>query len=271
MANGRNPGKRDTSRDPGGFVALPWSVLDSDAYKGLTVAAKALLLEVARQYLRDNNGRMLLSLSYLGKRGWHSAGIIQKAKQELIDAGLIFETVKGCRPNKASWYAATWLALDKLAGYDLDAERLFKRGAYRLIPAKPKRAAPSCKNPKKNERLIPPAGIERAVIVPPAGIEAASVVPSAGTIKADFDPLSIPPAGNHLEVPSTGARIEGAAVAPGPGSKGAKAGARPKRAALTCQHSGCSTLTLGRDFCRKHRAPEQPNIEKAHRPSAGIH
>ena len=46
MANGRNKLRRgDAGRDAGGFVALPWAVLDSPAYSGLSHPAKALLLE----------------------------------------------------------------------------------------------------------------------------------------------------------------------------------------------------------------------------------
>ena len=49
MANGRNKLRRvDTSRDAGGFVALPWSVLDCPAYAGLSHPARALLLEIAQ-------------------------------------------------------------------------------------------------------------------------------------------------------------------------------------------------------------------------------
>ena len=56
----------------------------------------------------DDNGRMLLSSRYLAPRGWRSPEVITRAKRELLEAQLIFETVKGSRPNKASWYAVTW-------------------------------------------------------------------------------------------------------------------------------------------------------------------
>lgn len=203
MANARNKGsKGDSGRDAGGFVALPWTVLDCPAYAALSYPAKSLLIEVARQFVRDNNGRMLLSTAYLKTRGWFSAGAIQKAKQELIQTGFIFETVKGQRPNKASWYAVTWRALDKLKGYDAGTEQLFQRGAYRFSPGREKRAPPKCKNPKKNAALSPPHGIDEALIVPPHGIGAFSVVPSRGTINPLLDALSIPKRGNHLERPS---------------------------------------------------------------------
>lgn len=205
MANGRNLGKkRDTGRDPGGFVALPWSVLDSAAYMGLSPTAKALLMEVARQYHRDDNGRMRLSRAYLATRGWFSAGAIQQAKAELIAAALIFETVKGCRPNKASWYAVTWRLLDRLPGYDMDTEKAFERGAYRKTPAKKKRPPPACRNPKKNAVLIPAHGTESAPIVPAHGTETDVTVPPHGTIRPIFDPLSVPAHGHPLDVAISG-------------------------------------------------------------------
>ena len=196
----RTTNKRDSGRDAGGFAALPWTVLDSAAYAGLSHPARALLLEFARQYVRDNNGRLLASVAYLSKRGWFSAGAIQKAKQELMAAGFIHETVMGHRPNKASWYAITWQTLDKIPGYDVGAAESFQRSAYRTAPAKPKRPALKCKRNKKV--LIPPHGIETSPIVPPHGIGDSLPIPPHGTIKATFAPLSIPPHGNHLEKPS---------------------------------------------------------------------
>jgi hypothetical protein len=205
MANGRNKTRNgDTGRDSGGFVALPWTVLDCPAYASLSHPARSLLMEVARQFVRDNNGKMLLSIAYLNSRGWFSAGVIQKAKQELLDSGFIFETVKGHWPKTASRYAVTWRSLDKSLGYDLGAAECFKRGAYRLVPAKAKRTAPNCKNPKKNASLIPSDGTYRAPIVPCHGIESVSIVPSHGTIEANFQGFSIPSDGHYLDMPSVG-------------------------------------------------------------------
>ena len=198
MANGRNPKRKghDTSRDSGGFIALPWSVLDCPAYARLSHPAKALLFEVARQLIRDNNGRALLSRAYMAKRGWKSADTLTNAKRELLNNGFIFQTVMGHRPNKASWYAVTWRALDKLPGYDAGTAEGFKRGAYQQSA------------PLKNASLRPPAGTGRAVIVPPAGTGTLPTVPPAGTIKAVLPPLSVPPAGNHLEMPSVAIKRE---------------------------------------------------------------
>lgn len=191
MANGRNKSRKgDSGRDGGGFVALPWSVLDCPAYARLSHPARALLMELARQFVRDNNGRLLASAAYLSKRGWKSADVITRAKRELLEAGFIHEMVKGHRPNKASWYAVTWQTLDRLPGYDPGAAETFQRGAYR--------------NPAtlKNVSLRPSHGVEKAPIAPSHGAVKALSTPSPGAIKATFSPFSTPSHGNHLEKPS---------------------------------------------------------------------
>lgn len=192
MANARNPKRKghDTSRDQGGFIALPWSVLDCPAYASLSHPARSLLWEFARQYVKDNNGRLLASGVYLAKRGWKSQDVVTRAKRELLEAGFIHETVMGHRPNKASWYAVTWHTLDRLSGYDVGSAETFKRSAYRES------------KPLKNARLTPSHGVERAAIAPSHGVGRAPPTPSHGAIRATFDHSSTPSHGDHLEMPS---------------------------------------------------------------------
>jgi hypothetical protein len=173
-------------RDSGGFVALPWSVLDCSAYRALSHPARSLLIEFARQYVRDNNGRLLASTKFLKNRGWNSADVIHRAKHELLEAGLIYETVKGHRPNKASWYAITWQGLDKDSRYDAGAWEGWRhaRSGY------------------KNTPLIPSNGTKGHSIEPANGIAIAATSPLDGTIKPNNCYLPIPLGGNHLEIPS---------------------------------------------------------------------
>lgn len=131
MANGRNKTRKgDASRMPGRFIALPLTMLESAAFIGLTHPAKALLIEIAIQYMGNNNGRLLAGLGHLRKRGWTSSDVLYRALRQLIDVGLIYQTVQGQRPNRASWYAVTWLSLDSHAKYDAGAEVGFKRGKF---------------------------------------------------------------------------------------------------------------------------------------------
>lgn len=172
-----------TTRDGSGFIALPWVVTDSPAYKKLSHPARSLLIEIARQWCRDNNGRLLCSRAYLKPRGWNSNAVITRAKNELLQAGFIYETVKGQRPNKASWYAVTWYMLDDHRGYDYAAKIGFVRGAY-----------------LKNQSLIPSTGAKGSVIAPSYGVGGKSIAPSNGAMRERFSHSSIPPDGHHLEV-----------------------------------------------------------------------
>lgn len=186
MANGRNRGQKvDPGRDAGGFIALPWSVVDSPAYTALSMHARCLLVEVSRQIVKDNNGRLLLSRAYMEKRGWKSVDMLTKAKRELLAAGFIYETAKGQRPNKASWYAVTWRALDRMPGYDAGAAELFERGAY-----------------QKNAPLTPPRGAVKSTIAPRDGVGKSPPTPPHGAIGVVLCAASTPSDGDHLDMPS---------------------------------------------------------------------
>jgi hypothetical protein len=184
-------------------------VLDSPAYQSLSMHARALLLEIARQYVRDNNGRLLCSRAYMASRGWKSADMLTKAKRELLDGGFIHETVKGHRPHRASWYAITWQSLDVHPDFDQGAASAFKRSAYLsgvpLPMAKPKPMRDDLYrkwDKPKNASLVPLHGTETPSIGPPHGTESLSPVPPHGPIEATSAHLSVPPHGHHLDMPS---------------------------------------------------------------------
>lgn len=200
--------KGDAGRDGGRFVAIPWAVLDSPAYARLSHPAKAMLMEVARQFVRDNNGRLLAGMAYLAPRGWKSNDVITRAVRDLVEAGFIHQTVQGQRPNKASWYALTWRALDRHPGYDPGAAESFQRGAYRNSTPPLVRQA-SYKPAQKSYVLTPSPGVESAPIAPSPGVESAPPTPSPGAIGATFAHLSTPSPGDHLDIPSAGREATG--------------------------------------------------------------
>lgn len=187
--------------DGGRWIPLPLAVLKSAAYLHLSDAAKVLLIEIAFQYLGDNNGRMLLSRKHLASRNILSADRIHRAKAELLESRLIMQTVAGQRPNKASWYAATWWKLDELPGFDPGVRTAFIRGAYKATAAKEKRAAPQFASASK---IVDPApGTERAPVAPATGTVNAVADPAAGAIRGGLTEAPVPVAGHLLEVTST--------------------------------------------------------------------
>jgi len=200
----------DETREPGRYTALPASVTDSIAYMSLSHTARSLLIELARQRTGGDNGRLLLSMKHLNARGWHSADVVTRAKRELIASKLVYQTVMGYRPNKASWYALTWYSLDKINGYDPGVEAGFRRGMYNTTPLpKPKltreelfkKWEPAGKTQKPNHFVIPSHGIGSGFIAPSHGIESEPPIPSHGTMKALLTPLPIPSHGNPLALP----------------------------------------------------------------------
>ena len=145
---------------------------------------------MGRQLRKDNNGRLLLSKAHLLPRGWKSSDMIFKGKKELLDGGFIYETVMGHRPNKASWYAVTWCAIDNLSGYDEGTFKGFVRSAYNINVAL-----------KKNV-LIPYSGVGKCKTVPCSGQTIAEAAPSDGAISPHFYYLTSPHHGHHLDTPS---------------------------------------------------------------------
>lgn len=201
----------DESRVSGGYCALPWDVIDSTAYQSLSYPAVALLIELARQRQGGDNGRYLLSLRYLSGRGWRSKDVIERARKELLDAKLIYQTVQGHRPSKASWYALTWYSLDKIPGYDAGAAEGFRRGMYTSF--QPSTPAPTRealfekwrghgkKTPVKINMLSPADGVERAATAPAGGVESLSTAPAGGAVRSLLPPRSTPANGHPLDLP----------------------------------------------------------------------
>lgn len=204
----------DESREPGRYIALPTAVIDSPAYQNLSHTAKALLIEVARQRSGGDNGRLLLSQRYLATRGWRSGDVIQRAKCELLAAKLIYQTVQGHRPNKASWYALTWYSLDKLPGYDDGAADGFRRGMYATfqLPAPPPsrealfekwrgHGVAGQEKAVSKKILTPSHGVERDAIAPPRGVERCAPTLSHGAIRGVLATSPTPSHGDPLAIP----------------------------------------------------------------------
>jgi hypothetical protein len=109
-----------SKRPSGRFYALPAAVLQSPAYVALSPHAIKLMMDMLEQYRGDDNGRMICTWAHMHeKRGWKSRDTLDKARAELITAGFLFETVKGRRPNRASWYALTFFSLDAHDDFDV--------------------------------------------------------------------------------------------------------------------------------------------------------
>ena len=147
-------------RERGRFLALPYAVLTSAAYLGLSPYAIKLLIDLGVQYNGSNNGDLSAAWKLMHPRGWRSEETLAKAKRELLQTQLIVETRKGWRPNRASLYALTFFALDHCDGKLDIAPAGFPYGAWKLLdrPPPPKaRALQDARMAQKNAVPTTPA------------------------------------------------------------------------------------------------------------------
>jgi len=114
------------------FLALPYSVLNSPLFLKLSPHGVKLLLDVAAQYRGNNNGDLGIAWKLMQPRGWRSEATLHKAKRELVEAGFLYQTRQGLRPNTCSLFAVTWAGLDASDKFDHGAKAGFTRGEYRF-------------------------------------------------------------------------------------------------------------------------------------------
>lgn len=128
----------------GTYSAMPHAVMDSPAYVGASPTAKALLCELIRQHNGGNNGRLHLSRTWLASRGWRSRSIVDKARVELIERGLIVETRTGGLGIGPSWHALTWLQITNHVGLET-SPNTYHPGGWQLcgLPPTSRREAPA--------------------------------------------------------------------------------------------------------------------------------
>ena len=132
MAKNKPFKNQKQKRDGNRFIPIPYVVAESQSFMNLGAYAMKLLINIYIQYNGGNNGYLCCCFSLMQKYGWKSKETLQKAKVDLIKSGLIIETRKGGRPNRASYYAVTWMALDEQNGktrLDIDS-KIFPRGLY---------------------------------------------------------------------------------------------------------------------------------------------
>ncbi len=121
----------------GGFVPLPFIVLDSRAYQTLSTAAKTLLIDVARQHTGGNNGGLSPCWELMSRRGWKSKATLQNAKNEVRLSGLITVTRIGTRKKgDCELWALSWFKLDYRPDMDIQPKAHNYMGFMEIKDAK---------------------------------------------------------------------------------------------------------------------------------------
>ncbi|MDO9282746.1 MAG: hypothetical protein Q7T88_10240 [Methylotenera sp.] len=135
----------------GGYGAIPWNVLDSVSFKGASDKAKALLFALMRQHSGSNNGRLHLAKKWLYNQGWTCDENNRKARNELLERGLIVQTKWGGLNMGADLFALTWHDISNYISLDITAKS-YSRGAYTLCNLVPTLRR---KPPSKKQKMLP--------------------------------------------------------------------------------------------------------------------
>jgi hypothetical protein len=164
----------------GSYSALPHAVLDSLAFTGASDKAKSLLYALMRQHNGQNNGHLHLVNNWLKRHGWPSVSSNIKAREELIERGLIVQTRHGGLNFGSDLFALTWLPISNFVGLEI-SDRTYQRGKFHLCTEgrKPTRKPPNPSTRKRKARSD-----DRNSSVPTTGIARLRAVPTTGTKKA---------------------------------------------------------------------------------------
>lgn len=138
---GQSSHTKTTTKHP--YAAIEHRVIDSPAFADLTPSAVKLLLLLARQLTKDNNGHLQATFSYM-RRFEFSENTLSRAIQELIAHGMIYRARSGGYQQGAAQYAVTWLKVTNRQNLFMDG---FKPFAWReWEPEKqPKKKTPPLK------------------------------------------------------------------------------------------------------------------------------
>lgn len=105
------------------YVGIEHRIIDSPAYADLGFAARNLLVLLARQLNRDNNGHLQATWSWMRRYGFGSDNTLRAALSEVIEHGFVFKTRSHGANGAWARYALTWITIRKRDGLYLDTYR----------------------------------------------------------------------------------------------------------------------------------------------------
>lgn len=117
---------KTTTKHP--YAAIEHRVIDSPAFADLKPTAQALLLLVARQLTKENNGHLQASFKWCTRYGIGSEHTLRSSIADLISHGLLYRTRSHGANGAWAKYAVTWLPIKQRNELFLDG---FKSCAWR--------------------------------------------------------------------------------------------------------------------------------------------
>lgn len=105
---------KTTTKHP--YAAIHHRAIDSPAFAALKPTSQALLILLARQLTKENNGHLQASFKWCNRFGIGSEHTLRKAISELIAHGFIYRTRSHGANGAWARYAVTWLPIKQRDG-----------------------------------------------------------------------------------------------------------------------------------------------------------
>lgn len=160
MSRRRRREKEDLAkkREPGAYIAVSRTFLQSSQVASLSPYALKLLIDLLAQYNgRSNNGDLCAAWKFMRQRGWRSKDTLQKARDELVAREFILVTRAGGR-NRPTLYGLTLFDIDYCNGkLDLEVPTSRFKGRWRLAPADESAQRIACPDNRVNSKRIDPS------------------------------------------------------------------------------------------------------------------
>lgn len=121
------------------YAAIEHRVIDSAAFADLKPTAQVLVLILARQLTKDNNGHLQATFSWCKQYGIGSEHTLRDAIAQLISHGFLYRTRSHGANGAWAKYALTWLPVTKKTGLFLAG---FVPLAWRNWPENMKKTTP---------------------------------------------------------------------------------------------------------------------------------
>lgn len=102
-------------QEAGTFIRLPHALIDSDNWMQCSKSARALLIDIARQYNGMNNGDLCAAITTLKPYGWTRGETVSNLIRKLRHYGFLELTRQGGL-NMPSLYALTWQPVNECNG-----------------------------------------------------------------------------------------------------------------------------------------------------------
>lgn len=123
------------------YIAIEHRVLDSESFADLKHSSVRVLLAIARQLSKDNNGHLQATWTWCKRYGIGSDNTLTDAIADLIAHGFIYRTKSHGANGVWATYAVTWVPIKKtdglfLAGLKMFAYRDWQPGDKKTSPQK---------------------------------------------------------------------------------------------------------------------------------------